>query len=187
MRMSSSHIFSRQAELRPSQRFDSLPDRARFDPVVAHERGIDDLMGMRELLGQALAMELGCLLRYKHHYFVASGLGCDRESNEFDRHAQQELRHTSALSERIVQLGGTPDFLSPNHLTAINHSEYVAYPTLKDMIRESLTAERIATNRYRAMIGLIGSDDPSTRRVLEDILEARESRIKDIASLLEPV
>lgn len=136
-----------------------------------------------ELLNQALATELVCALRYKQHYFMASGLNSESVAAEFEEHAHQELEHADWLAERIVQLGGKPD-LSPDHLSARSHAEYVECRSLKDMIHENLVAERIAIDSYREMIEYIGTDDPTTRRLLESILAVEEEHADDLASLI---
>lgn len=136
------------------------------------------------LLNEALATELVCTLRYKRHYYMASGLAAESVASEFAEHATQEFEHADQLAGRIVQLGGKPDF-APDHLTQRSHAEYIEGDTLTDMIRENLVAERIAIDSYREMILFIGTDDPTTRRLLEDILAVEEEHAEDMASLLD--
>ena len=136
------------------------------------------------LLNDALATELVCVLRYKRHYFMAEGLKAQPAADEFLEHAQEEQQHADSLAERIVQLGGEPDF-SPVELEKRSHSEYVTGDTLVEMLREDLVAERIAIDTYGQMIRFIGDDDPTTRRLLEDILANEEEHADDLASLLE--
>ncbi len=137
-----------------------------------------------KLLNEALATELVCTLRYKRHYFMASGLAAESVATEFGEHATQEFQHADQLATRIVQLGGEPDF-APDRLTLNSHAEYVEGETLLDMIRENLIAERIAIDSYREMINFIGPDDPTTRRLLEEILAVEEEHAEDMASLLD--
>lgn len=137
-----------------------------------------------QMLNAALATELVCTLRYKRHYFMASGLAAEGVAAEFAEHAAQELGHADQLAGRIVQLGGQPDF-SPDHLTRNSHAEYVEGNTLSDMIRENLIAERIAIDSYREMINFVGVDDSTTRRLLEEILAVEEEHAEDLASLLD--
>lgn len=135
------------------------------------------------MLNSALATELVCVLRYKHHYYMATGLRAQPAADEFLEHAIEEQKHADALACRIVQLGGEPDF-SPQGLAERSHSEYVAVHTLTEMINEDLVAERIAIDSYRNMIRYVGDDDPTTRRVLEDILAAEEEHADDLSSLM---
>jgi len=136
------------------------------------------------LLNDALATEVVCTLRYKRHYFMAQGLSSESVKNEFLQHAQEEQAHADALAERIVQLGGEPNF-SPDGLLSRSHSEYAEGHSLEDMIREDLVAERIAIDSYRQMIEYIGGDDPTTRRLLEEITAKEEEHAEDLVSLLD--
>lgn len=137
-----------------------------------------------KLLNEALATEIICVLRYKRHYFMASGINAQGIAAEFAEHANQELAHIDALAQRIVQLDGEPDF-SPVELVQRAHSEYVAAGSLVDMMREDLVAERIAIESYRDMISYIEHDDPTTRRVLEEILAVEEEHADDLSALLK--
>ncbi|MBX3234667.1 MAG: hypothetical protein KF814_00825 [Nitrospiraceae bacterium] len=136
-----------------------------------------------KLLNEALATELVCVLRYKRHYFMAQGIASDSVKAEFMQHAQEEQAHADQLAERIVQLGGEPN-LSPDGLSGRSHSEYIEGTSLKDMIKEDLVAERIAIDSYREMILFVGTDDPTTRRLLEDIQAKEEEHAEDLVSLL---
>jgi bacterioferritin len=135
------------------------------------------------LLNEALATELVCTLRYKRHYFMAKGIHSDSVKSEFLQHAREEQAHADALAERIVQLGGEPNF-SPAGILDRSHSEYAEGTTLEDMIKEDLVAERIAIDSYRQMIDYIGGDDPTTRRLLEEVTAKEEEHAEDLASLL---
>src|SRR5262249_18210286 len=121
------------------------------------------------LLNTALATEIVCVLRYKRHYFMATGIHAQSVAIEFLEHANQEQQHADQICERIVQLGGAPD-LEPRGLATRSHSEYVEGKTLLDMIEEDLVAERIAIESYTEMIRYIGDGDPTTRRLFESIL-----------------
>lgn len=137
-----------------------------------------------KLLNEALATELVCVLRYKRHYFMASGINADAVAQEFLQHANEEQMHADQIAARIVQLKGEPDF-DPQGLTSRSHAEYVAGEGLIEMIREDLVAERIAIDSYGEMIRYIGDKDPTTRRMLEGILAMEEEHADDLASLLE--
>ena len=136
------------------------------------------------LLNASLATELVCVMRYKRHYFMASGLKASVAADEFLEHATQEAEHADKLAERIVQLGGEPDF-NPDNLSKNSHAQYVAGNSLKEMVLEDLVAERIAVDSYREIIQYIGDSDPTTRRIFEDILAQEEEHADDMADLLK--
>ena len=137
-----------------------------------------------KLLNEALATEIICVLRYKRHYFMATGINAESVATEFLQHANEEQAHADQIAQRIVQLGGAPNF-SPEGLSTRSHAEYVEGDTLIDMIKEDLVAERIAIDSYRDMINYVANDDPTTRRMLEGILAMEEEHADDLVSLLE--
>jgi bacterioferritin len=137
----------------------------------------DDIV---KLLNDALATELICILRYKRHHFTAVGLASPKIAEEFMVHAQEETAHADALAERIVQLGGEPDF-SPASLIERSHADYDDSLELKSMIRANLVAERVAIEAYSQMIALIGDKDSTTRRVLEGILEQEQEHADELS------
>ena len=136
------------------------------------------------LLNASLATELVCVLRYKRHYFMASGIKASVAADEFLEHATQEAEHADKLAERIVQLGGEPEF-NPDLLTKNSHAQYVAGKDLREMVYEDLVAERIAVDSYREIIQYIGDKDPTTRRLFEEILAQEEEHADDMADILE--
>jgi len=135
------------------------------------------------LLNEALATELVCVLRYKRHYFMAKGIHSDSVKAEFVAHANQEMAHADRIAKRIIELGGEPNF-SPDGLSARSHAEYVEGGTLNSMIKEDLIAERIAIESYREMIAYLADHDPTTQRMLKEILAMEEEHAEDLASLL---
>jgi len=137
-----------------------------------------------KLLNEALATELVCILRYKRHYFMASGINADIVAQEFLQHATEEQGHADLLAARIVQLKGEPNF-SPDGLAMRSHAEYIEGDSLVEMIKEDLIAERIAVESYGEMIRYIADQDITTRRMLEGILAMEEEHANDLASLLE--
>jgi len=137
-----------------------------------------------KLLNEALATEIVCTLRYKRHYYMAEGLSASIAAAEFLEHAQQEQQHADWLAERIVQLGGAPNF-SPEGLQARSHAEYVEGDTLREMVKEDLIAERIAIDSYRETATYLGDTYPTTRRNMEDILAQEEEHADDMAAILE--
>ena len=140
--------------------------------------------GIVKLLNDALATELVCVLRYKRHHFTAHGMASPKIAEEFMVHANEEAAHADKLAQRIVQLGGEPDF-SPDSLSGRSHADYDTSSDLKAMVRANLVAERVAVESYRQMIGLIGDTDPTTRRLLEDILRDEEEHADEMKDLLD--
>lgn len=135
------------------------------------------------ILNEALATEIVCVLRYRRHHFMASGIHAQSVAQEFLEHANEEQMHADQIAARIVQLGGEPNF-SPEGLLSRSHAEYVEGDSLVDMIREDLVAERVAIDSYREMIAFLANDDPTTRRMLEGILAVEEEHAEDLVSLL---
>ena len=137
-----------------------------------------------KLLNDSLATELVCVLRYKRHHFMASGLASPKIAEEFMVHAKEESDHADRIAKRIVQLGGEPDF-SPNTLLERSHADYDESNDLKTMIRVNLIAERVAVETYRQMIALIGDHDSTTRRLLEDVLADEEEHADELTDWLK--
>jgi bacterioferritin len=137
-----------------------------------------------KILNEALATEIICVLRYKRHYFMAKGIDSGPVKSEFQQHAAEEQLHADRIAERIVQLGGSPNF-SPDGLLSRGHSEYVEGESLLDMIKEDLIAERIAVDTYREIAAYFAPFDTTTRRMLEDIQASEEEHADDLAELLD--
>ena len=138
------------------------------------------------ILNQALATEIVCVLRYKRHYFMATGLNKDAVAAEFLEHANDEQGHADRIAERITQLGGAPD-LNPEGMATRSHSEYKEGRTLEEMITEDLVAERIAIESYSEIIRYLGDRDVTSRRLMEEILAVEEEHANDMHDLLEKV
>jgi bacterioferritin len=136
-----------------------------------------------KLLNEALATELVCVLRYRRHYFMARGIHAKGIAEEFMVHSAEEQGHADQIAGRIVQLGGEPEF-NPDLLTRNSHAEYVPGTTLVDMIKEDLVAERIAIDSYRELIQYLGDKDPTTSRMLKEVLAAEEEHADELADLL---
>ncbi|HJZ80107.1 MAG TPA: ferritin-like domain-containing protein [Pyrinomonadaceae bacterium] len=136
-----------------------------------------------KVLNEALATEIVCVLRYRRHYFMASGINADSVAAEFLQHSNDEQGHADQIAQRIVQLGGEPN-LNPEGLLTRSHAEYVEGNSLTDMIKEDLVAERIAIDSYRDIVQYLGNDDPTSRRLMETILAVEEEHADDLVSLL---
>jgi len=135
------------------------------------------------LLNDALATEIVCTLRYKRHHFTAKGLESAKIAEEFLVHANEETAHADMIAERIVQLGGQPDF-APATLLSRSHADYDDSADLQAMIRANLIAERVAIEAYGQMIKLIGDKDSSTRRILESILSQEQEHADELSDWL---
>ncbi len=174
---------TRQASLIDVQ---ALRDRARRNiaegAVTAGYKADREIV--LKLLNEALATEIVCVLRYRRHFFMAKGIASKSIADEFMQHAAEELEHADRIAERIVQLAGEPDF-SPRDLMSRSHSEYVEGASLEDMIAEDLVAERIAIDSYRGIVQYLGDKDPTSRRMMEEILAKEEEHADELASLLQ--
>jgi bacterioferritin len=135
------------------------------------------------ILNEALATEIVCVLRYKRHYFMATGIHAQTVAAEFLQHANEEQGHADQIAGRITQLGGAPNF-DPEGLAMRSHSQYVEGGSLVDMIREDLVAERVAIESYSEIVRFLGDRDISTRRMMEGILAMEEEHADDLMNLL---
>ncbi|NHZ81256.1 ferritin-like domain-containing protein [Massilia sp. CCM 8695] len=155
----------------------NLDDGAVTDGYAADREAVINM------LNDALATELVCVLRYKRHYYTVNGVGNGPIKAEFLEHAQQEQEHADSLAERIVQLNGSPNF-NPATLTARSHAEYDESDDVQTMIRSNLIAERVAIESYRQMIAAIGDKDPTTKHLLISIMAVEEEHADDMRDLL---
>jgi bacterioferritin len=136
-----------------------------------------------DVLNQALATEIVCVLRYKRHYFMATGIHANAVAAEFLEHANDEQGHADRIAQRITQLDGEPDF-SPEGLATRSHSEYKPGKSLIDMIKEDLVAERIAIESYGEIVRFLGDRDITSRRLMEELLAVEEEHADDLKNLL---
>ena len=143
-----------------------------------------DRVRVLAVLNEVLATEIVCILRYRNHYFMASGINAGPVAQEFLQHANEEQVHADRVAQRIVQLQGQPDF-NPATLVDRSHAEYVEGFDLVDMIKEDLIAERVAIASYQEIIRWLDETDPTTRRLIEDILVAEEEHADDLVRFLK--
>lgn len=164
---------------------ETLRERARrhLEQGAVTEGYQADRSAVLQVLNTVLATEIVCVLRYKRHYYMASGLDAQNAAQEFLQHANEEQGHADQVAQRITQLGGEPD-LNPEGLASRSHSEYKEGKDLIDMIKEDLIAERIAIDSYREIIAWLGMKDPTTRSMMEGILAMEEEHADDLANLL---
>ncbi len=139
-----------------------------------------------QVLNEVLATELVCVLRYKRHYYMAAGINSESVREEFLQHATEEQQHADWVAERIAQLNGEPNF-NPEGLSTRSHSEYQVGSDLRSMIQENLVAERIAIESYSEIARWLGSNDPTTRKLIEEILKTEEEHADDMKNLLKAV
>lgn len=151
-------------------------------PVTAAYKA--DRKTVVRVLNEALATEIVCVLRYKRHQYMAAGIHAQAVADEFAEHASEEQQHAEQLAERITQLGGEPDF-NPDGLLSRSHSEYVETEGLAEMLKENLVAERIAVESYAEIVRYLGDDDPTTRRLMEEILAKEEEHADELRTLLQ--
>ena len=158
--------------------------RKNIDDGAVTEGYAGDRATVLKLLNDALATEIVCVLRYRYHHFVASGIHADAIAAEFLVHSTEEQGHADLIAQRIVQLNGEPN-MDPAGLTSRAHSEYVKGANLHDMIKENLIAERIAIDSYKEMIAYIGDKDTTTKRMLEGILAIEEEHADELSDWLD--
>ena len=156
-----------------------------MDGAVTENYAADRDVVLR-LLNEALATEIVCVLRYRRHYFMASGIIAEAIKDEFLKHSQEEQGHADQLAERIIQLGGAPN-MNPAGMLERSHSEYQEGETLSEMVEEDLIAERIAIESYNEMIQFVGTKDPTTRRLFESILAVEEQHAEELASMRQDI
>ncbi len=139
-----------------------------------------------KVLNEVLATEIVCILRYKRHFYMASGINAESVKGEFLQHANDEQQHADWIAERITQLNGEPDF-NPEGLASRSHSEYAEGSDLVEMIKEDLIAERIAVETYSEIVRWLSDKDPTTRKLIEEILKQEEEHADDMKNLLARV
>ncbi len=162
-----------------------IRDRARKkieDGALTEDYGLDAEQVIN-ILNEALATEIVCTLRYRFHYFAATGIHSAAVAEEFLEHANEEQQHADMIARRIKQLGGKPE-MNPAIVSKLAHSEYKEGNTLAEMLREDLIAERIAIETYREMVNYFGTKDPTSRRMIEEILAVEEEHADELADLL---
>lgn len=160
--------------------------RKHIEQGAVTESNQADLETSIRILNEALATEIVCVLRYRRHHFMANGIHAQAVAAEFLEHANEEQGHADQIAERIIQLNGEPNF-SPEGLLMRSHSEYVEGKTLIDMIKEDLVAERIAVESYSEIIRYFGDRDPTSRRLMEEILAKEEEHADDMKTLIERI
>ncbi|HEY3806940.1 MAG TPA: ferritin-like domain-containing protein [Kofleriaceae bacterium] len=160
--------------------------REKMDQGPITEAYKADVKRVISVLNEVLATEIVCTLRYKNHYYTAKGINSDAVKQEFLEHAKDEESHADMVAERINELGGDPDY-NPATLTKRSHSQYEVAESLEDMLREDLIAERIAVETYSEIARWLGTNDITTRRVIENILAKEEEHANDMHDLLERV
>src|ERR1700722_9476158 len=158
--------------------------RSHMEKGAVTENYKADLNAVIKVLNEVLATEIVCVLRYKRHYYMASGINSDGAKAEFLQHANEEQQHADWIATRITQLNGEPNF-NPDGLSSRSHSEYAEGKDLTSMLKEDLFAEPIAIESYSEIARWLGNDDTTTRKMIEEILKAEEEHAEDLKSLLQ--
>ena len=119
-----------------------------------------------EALNQDRADELGAIIQYMEHHYMAEGLESPAVMEIFKSTAVDEMKHAEALGERINYLGGVP---------TKQPSEIKMGGDLRKMIQDDLDGENRAISNYKAHIKIAAEEgDPTTRLLLEGILSDEE-------------
>lgn len=172
-----------QKELYDIEKIKKSAQQSIKDGAVTQDYPLD-LHQAHTLLNNALATEIMCVMRYRHHQIIAKGIDRPQIAAEFEEHANDEQRHMMMIAERINQLGGNPDF-NPGTVLQRTDTEYGTCTDLIKLVEEDLIAERIAIMVYRELINWFGAGDPTTRRMLEEILQDEEDHADDLADILQ--
>ena len=164
---------------------DAIRKRARTNLLDGAVTGayLADRVQVIAVLNEVLATEIVCSLRYKNHYFMASGIHAKPVAEEFLEHAIEEQAHADLVAKRITELGGNPNY-NPEGLATRSHAEYREGATLDAMIEADLIAERVAVETYSEIVRWLGNDDPTTRRMIEGLLATEEEHADDLSNLL---
>ena len=135
------------------------------------------------LLNEILAIEIVCVLRYKRQESMAKEVHAGSLAAEFQKLAQDAQVHVDLVAERITQLEGEPNFTPVGHLME-NHSEYIEGSSFREMIKGDWVAERMAIDFYREMIRVINGKDPTTHRMLENIVASEKKHTARLIHLM---
>jgi bacterioferritin len=139
------------------------------------------------VLNQVVASEMVCYLRYTQNAIVAGGIDREQVASMFRDHAAEELGHFQRVSDRINQLGGSPD-MNPATMKERSHTDYSTPDDdtdLQGMIRQNLIAERIVIGTYTEIIRWLGDADITSRRLIEEILKEEEDHADELNDLFE--
>src|SRR6202035_3142646 len=153
--------------------------RAHMEKGAVTEGYKANLEAVIKVLNETLATEIVCVLRYKRHYYMASGINSDGAKAEFLQHANEEQQHADWIATRITQLNGEPNF-NPDGLSTRAHSEYAEGEDLVSMLKEDLYAERIAIESYTEIVRWLGTDDSTTKKMIQDILKMEKEHAEDL-------
>jgi bacterioferritin len=179
-------VLARMSEFKADQELIRRRAREKMEQGAVTASYTADREQVCKVLNEVLATEIVCVLRYKNHYYMATGIHSAGVAEEFLEHANEEQSHADRVAKRITELGGTPNF-NPDGLHTRSHAQYAEGNTLEEMIREDLVAERIAVATYSEIIRWLGNSDPTTRRMIEDLLAVEEEHADDLANLLSQI
>ena len=117
-----------------------------------------------KLLNEALATEIVCVLRYKRHYYAATGSTPRASRRSSSSTPTRSSSHADQISERITQLGGEPNLNPEGMLDA----QPLGVRRGRDARRDDQGGPRGRAHRHRELLG----DDPLLRRRRSDVAAA---------------
>jgi bacterioferritin len=123
-----------------------------------------------EFLNKALFNELTAINQYWLHYRMLDNWGIKKLA-EYERHESiDEMKHADVLADRILFLGGLPNFQSLGKLRVGE--------TVEEILRADLALEYDALPMLKEAIGHAESvRDYVSREIFERILESEEEHV----------
>jgi len=145
-----------------------------------------DVDKLVELLNKAYADEWLAYYQYWVGAKVAKGPMRGAVVSELMEHADEELKHAGMLTERIIQLGGTP-ILKPEDWYKMTNCGYDAPedPSVEAVVKQNIKGEQCAIGVYSDLIETIKDTDPVTYNMAVDILEDEVEHEEDLQAILE--
>ena len=144
---------------------------------------VDELL---KLLNKAFADEWLAYYQYWLGAKVAKGPMKDAIIAELVQRATEELGHATLVSDRIIQLGGTP-LTTPKHWFDWTNCGYDPPddPFVRTLLEQNIKAEQCAISVYDSMMKLTEGKDPITYNMALTILEQEVEHEEDLQALLE--
>ncbi len=145
-----------------------------------------NLKDLISLLNKALADEWLAYYQYWIGSKVVKGPMAERIKVELEEHAGEELKHANMLTERILQLGGTP-VLEYKDLEKLSTCGFSApkNPDGKAVLRQNIKGEQCAIAVYVKLLKLTEGKDILTHLMLQEILKEEVEHEDDLENILE--
>jgi len=145
----------------------------------------DDLI---EMLNKALADEWLAYYQYWVGAKVAKGPMRGTVAAELLQHATEELGHAELVSDRIIQLGGTP-LLKPEDWYKMTNCGYEAPedPYVEVLLEQNIKGEQCAIEVYQRLVGLTRDADPVTHEIVLSILADEVEHEEDLQAIAEDI